>query len=196
MSRLKSEQKPGERLARFEKVWRELKASPDIVNLVRHGHRIRFLKKPPLSGPNYDMETKLPPVKMKVIREEIASLCAKGAMRKMSVEEAKAIPGHYSKMFCVPKPEKGAWRPVINLKPLNCFVDKRNFKMETVRDVRALLRPGQWGGTIDLKVQLCSCLVIQFLSGCLLSHFDSRGVQEVSSIHHRWTDIRVQSFGN
>lgn len=31
------------------------------------------------------------------------------------------------------------------------FVTKRTFKMETVKDVRSMLRPGVWGATIDLQ---------------------------------------------
>ena len=73
----------------------------------------------------------------------------KGAIREVSADEAASNPGHYSKIFAVPKPG-GKWRVVINLKPLNEFVAKESFRMETVRDVRTLIKPGDYGAVVDL----------------------------------------------
>ena len=143
--------KPGNRLRRFEAVWRYFRASPEVHALIEDGHEIVFENKaPPLTGPQWNKATKLPPAQMKVIRQEVKDLVSKGAMRKISKEEAQQNPGFYSKMFCVSKPNK-KWRPIINLKPFNKYVLKKNFKMETVRDVRNLLQPGMWAATVDLQ---------------------------------------------
>lgn len=143
--------KPGNRLRRFEAVWRHFRASPEVHALIEDGHEIVFENKaPPLTGPQWNKATKLPPAQMKVIRQEVKDLVSKGAMRKISKEEAQQNPGFYSKMFCVSKPNK-KWRPIINLKPFNKYVLKKNFKMETVRDVRNLLQPGMWAATVDLQ---------------------------------------------
>ena len=143
--------KPGNRLRRFEAVWRHFRASPEVHALIEDGHEIVFENKaPPLTGPQWNKATKLPPAQMKVIRQEVKDLVSKGAMRKISKEEAQQNPGFYSKMFCVTKPNK-KWRPIINLKPFNKYVLKKNFKMETVRDVRNLLQPGMWAATVDLQ---------------------------------------------
>ena len=76
---------PGGRLRQFESVWRSLRASPDIVSMVRHGHRIEFLGRgPKLSKPDRKMATELSPSKMKVIKEEVAKLVEKKAMRKLT----------------------------------------------------------------------------------------------------------------
>ena len=72
---------------------------------------------------------------MEVVREEIKSLLAKKAIRCVPYEEAVANPGHYAKIFAVPKPG-GKWRVVINLKPLNEHVQKETFCMETAKDIR------------------------------------------------------------
>ena len=137
--------KPGNRLRRFEAVWRHFRASPEVHALIEDGHEIVFENKaPPLTGPQWNKATKLPPAQMKVIRQEVKDLVSKGAMRKISKEEAQQNPGFYSKMFCVTKPNK-KWRPIINLKPFNKYVLKKNFKMETVRDVR------NWAATVDLQ---------------------------------------------
>ena len=137
--------KPGNRLRRFEAVWRHFRASPEVHALIEDGHEIMFENKaPPLTGPQWNKATKLPPAQMKVIRQEVKDLVSKGAMRKISKEEAQQNPGFYSKMFCVTKPNK-KWRPIINLKLFNKYVLKKNFKMETVRDVR------NWAATVDLQ---------------------------------------------
>ena len=86
---------------------------------------------------------------MSVIREETGKLLHKGAIRKVSWEEASNVPGHYSNIFAVPKPG-GNWRLVINLKPLNEFILKKTFNMETARDVRTLLKRNDFGAVVDL----------------------------------------------
>ena len=138
---------PGQRLSLFAKVWHEARADPELLNLIRDGHRIIFEDgPPPCSLPSPDFETRLPEHRMSVIREEIGKLLQKGAIFKVSEEEATHTPGHYSKIFAVPKPG-GKWRVVINLKPLNEFIEKETFHMETARDVWTLLKPldfGQW----------------------------------------------------
>ena len=58
---------------------------------------------------------------MKVIRKEVSDLCAKGAMRRISVGEANSTLGYYSHMFCVPKPGNKK-QAIINLKPFNVHV--------------------------------------------------------------------------
>ena len=40
-------------------------------------------------------------------------------------------PGFYSRIFLVEK-ASGGWRPVIDLSPLNAFVQQTKFKMETI----------------------------------------------------------------
>ena len=45
----------------------------------------------------------------------------------------------------------GSQRPVMNLKPLNTFVQKAYFKMEGVHMVKELLRKDDWMVSIDLK---------------------------------------------
>ena len=141
---------PGQRLSLFANVWKEAGADPTLQKLIREGHKIEFDDgPPPCSAPLPEFETHLPEAKMAVIREEIAKLLGKGAIRKVSLEEARVSLGHYSKIFAVPKPG-GKWRVVINLKPLNEFVTKESFHMETAKDVRNLLKPGDYGAVVDL----------------------------------------------
>ena len=55
-------------------------------------------------------------------------------------------------MSLVPK-KTGDLRPVINLKPLNEFVEKIHFNidMDNIDLVKNLLKPGDYLGSIDLK---------------------------------------------
>ena len=74
----------------FSEVWRNFRASPEIYRLVKYGYKIKILKgsKPPVSTPDWKKATKRPKSQLKVIRKEVADLCAKGAMRRISVDEA------------------------------------------------------------------------------------------------------------
>ena len=45
----------------------------------------------------------------------------------------------------------GGQRPVINLKPLNQFVQQQHFKMEGIHTLRELIQPGDWLTKLDLK---------------------------------------------
>jgi hypothetical protein len=145
--------RPGCRLADYSSAWRRFKASPEIVQMVKYGHTIQFFsgKRPRLCvGADMKKETKLPIDQMMVIKKEVDELCGKGAIRRLSSEETRRVPGYYSRMFCVSKP-CGAWRPIINLKPMNKFVVKKRFRLETIQDVKKAMRVGQWAATIDLK---------------------------------------------
>ena len=71
-------------------------------------------------------------------------------MRRIDVDKANSTLGYYSRMFCVPKPGSKK-RAIINLKPFNVHVSKKSFRMETIKDVKNMIRPGMWGVTIDLS---------------------------------------------
>ena len=53
-------------------------------------------------------------------------------------------------MSLVPQ-KTGDLRPVINLKPLNEFVENIHFKMDNIDLVKNDLKPGDYIGSIDLK---------------------------------------------
>ena len=55
-----------------------------------------------------------------------------------------------STVFLVPKKTRD-FRPVINLKPLNQFVEKIHFKMESIRMALNCFSPGHLMVSIDLK---------------------------------------------
>ena len=73
---------PGQRLSFFADAWRKAGANPDLLSLVRDGHKIIFDDgPPPCTLPSQEYETRLPEAKMEVIRGEIDNLLRKGAIR-------------------------------------------------------------------------------------------------------------------
>ena len=58
--------------------------------------------------------------------------------------------GFYSRLFLVPKPD-GSFRPIIDLKKLNLFLEILSFKMGTLFSIIAALQPQEWITKIDLK---------------------------------------------
>ena len=55
-----------------------------------------------------------------------------------------------SRLFLVEKKD-GSFRPVVNLKPLNGFIQKEHLKMEGASMIKDLLQPGDWMCSLDLK---------------------------------------------
>ena len=47
--------------------------------------------------------------------------------------------------------ERGGWRPIINLKGLNEYINTPHFKMESIASVKDILLPGDYLAKIDLK---------------------------------------------
>ena len=66
-----------------------------------------------------------------LIDDEVQKLIKKGAITEVTHCKNEFI----SNIFLVPK-KTGDFRPVINLKPLNHFVDKIHFKMENIQNTK------------------------------------------------------------
>lgn len=79
-------------------------------------------------------------------REEVEKLIKKGAVKIVNPESNQFI----SQIFVVPK-KNGSVRPVVNLRLLNKFIQKRHFKLEGVGMLKDLLQAGDWMVSIDLK---------------------------------------------
>ena len=73
-------------------------------------------------------------------------------LQKQAIEEVTdhRSPGFYGRLFLVPK-SSGGWRPVLDLSPLNEFLQKIPFRMETTTSIREAMHPGDWAASIDLS---------------------------------------------
>ena len=77
---------------------------------------------------------------------KIRKLLGKGAIRRASFDPNQFL----SNLFTIPK-KGGRLRPVINLKPLNHFVEYHHFKMEGLSSLLDLIRRNDYMITMDLK---------------------------------------------
>ena len=82
-----------------------------------------------------------------IILKEIEKLLEKRAIEP--VPNAETGTGFYSTFFLVPK-RTGGLRPVINLKPLNRYLQTQHFKIDTLNKVINLTKKGIWAISIDL----------------------------------------------
>ena len=85
-------------------------------------------------------------IKGKALAQEIEALEEKGAIEPAPLPSE----GFYSRLFVVKK-ASGAWRPVIDLSPLNKYVLKSRFKMETAETALRSIRSNDWFLTFDLR---------------------------------------------
>ena len=116
-----------------------------VLDLIREGYKLEFEDIPHFSGIK---ETKVPSHQVPVIEEEINNLLSKRAIE--IVNPLKSQKGFYSTLFLVPK-KNGEMGPVINLKPLNGYLRKIHFKMDTMSKVLNLVQRGDFGINLDLK---------------------------------------------
>ena len=123
--------------------WEKLSQDPFILECVR-GHRIQFLQEPhqilPKITPVLDV------VQEKTISEEVQKMLQKNAIEKAKYHHKEFV----SSLFLVPK-KTGDMRPVINLKPLNEFILKEKFRMETLNAALKIMRKGDYLASLDLK---------------------------------------------
>ena len=120
---------------------------PWVVEVLREGYRIPFLRPPPLYADPIPMPLYAPTsIKGAALEEFTLALIAKGVVELAPLRS----PGFYSRLFVVWK-TSGSWRPVIDRSLLNRFVDVSHFRMETIQSVLLSVRQGDWMASIDLR---------------------------------------------
>lgn len=117
-----------------------------ILKIVQEGLKLVFIKHPPNTGVRITNVQDV--VQRQCILEEIESLLEKHAIE--IVPKTQEGQGFYSTFFVVPKRD-GGYRPILNLKPLNIFLQNQHFKMESLRSIIQALNVGDWVASIDLK---------------------------------------------
>ena len=102
------------------------------------------MREPPQTGVK---ETSAPKNSLNILNAEVEELLRKDAIETVPINEIQA--GFYSTFFLVPK-KNGKMRPVLNLRPLNRYLQKNHFKMDTMSKVLNLVKPKDWAISLDL----------------------------------------------
>ena len=109
------------------------------------GLKLTFCSPPPLSL-TVPPEVRTSPVQTDRILPMLPEWLDKGYVREI----LKPEPLFFSRMFTVPKPEKGVFRPIIDLSFLNSYLVVPKFRMNTMSRIVRSICPGMWGSKIDL----------------------------------------------
>lgn len=135
-------------LALHLEAWTSLDPSGWATHIVRSGFRFPWsARKPPLLlHPPPQPPGPRDPRAWEALDAEVASLLAKRAIEEVDPHS----PGFYSHMFVVPK-SSGGWRPVLDLSPMNRFLRRIRFRMETTASVRQAVLAGDWATSVDLQ---------------------------------------------
>uniref|UniRef100_A0A8W8IEM8 Reverse transcriptase domain-containing protein n=1 Tax=Magallana gigas TaxID=29159 RepID=A0A8W8IEM8_MAGGI len=139
-------QKSGCRIISYHREWMKITSDDWILKIVQEGLKLVFIKHPPNTGVRITNVQDV--VQRQCILEEIESLLGKHAIE--IVPKTQEGQGFYSTFFVVPKRD-GGYRPILNLKPLNVFLQNQHFKIESLRSITQALNVGDWVASIDLK---------------------------------------------
>ena len=85
---------------------------------------------------------------LSILNSDVGKLLEKAAIEP--VPFAKRQEGFYSTFFLVPK-KSGELRPVLNLRPLNQYLETKHFKIDTLSKVLNFVKKGDWGISVDLR---------------------------------------------
>ena len=159
----------GGRLAHFAQDWAKITDDKWFLSVIRNGYRIPFLERPILSPDPVFFQQPL----SQHLEEEVANLLSKGAVEEIIPE----CPGHYSRIFLVPK-KNGKLRLIIDLSVLNHFVytDIQNGDTEKSERCRSTERLGIFIGS----------------DGRLFAYPDTSSVSQIPQIHVERSSVPVQ----
>ena len=123
--------------------WHQITDNPWVLQCIQ-GYNLEFGDTLPPDNCSTKQPT-LSPEQTQILDQEIESL-----LQKNAIESAPGRQGFFSPMFIVPKKD-GGWRPIINLKQLNTFLEVPHFKMEGISTLKDVLQKNDFMGKIDLK---------------------------------------------
>ena len=135
----------GGRLIYFLDEWKQITNDQWVLSIIKEGYKLEFVQIPQNTGIKI---TTVPAKNQIILQTEVNELLQKRAVEYVNPNDINN--GFYSTFFLVPK-KSGEMRPVINLKPLNKYLRKQHFKMDTLTSVLNLVKQGDWAISLDLK---------------------------------------------
>jgi hypothetical protein len=139
----------GARLLKFASAWFSFTSDPWVLSVVTGGYLMDFIEEPFQSSFPPDCVTS---AEMSVIcDQEVEALLQKKAIFQIS----RPVDGFVSNMFTIKKKRENEndpqlWRPIVNLKHLNSFIQYEHFKMEGLDSVKFIMRKDDWMVKVDL----------------------------------------------
>lgn len=134
----------GGRLKFFWEKWNQITLDDSVLSVIKEGYKLECLQKPMFTGVK---KTSIATAQIDVLLKEVEELLSKNAIE--IVTQREKLSGFYSTFFLVPK-KCGKMRPIINLRPLNRYLKKQHFKMDTLNKVLNVVKPKHWAISIDL----------------------------------------------
>ena len=123
--------------------WRKLTSDVEVLQIVR-GDVMDFTEEVP--SKHSARPCCLSAADDAKVEAELENLLDKKIIKRSHHEENEFV----SSIFSRPKPD-GSIRVIINLKPLNQYIRKLHFKMDTIKTVLRQVTPGCYMATLDLK---------------------------------------------
>ncbi|KAK3258501.1 hypothetical protein CYMTET_32458 [Cymbomonas tetramitiformis] len=117
----------------------------EVMQWITHGVKLRWKRKPP---PLFDHGVSLRDATRQQqvwLDAEKERLLENGAWTRATRRS------HVSRAFLVPKPGTNKWRLVVDFRWLNQWCVKNRVKMETLKKLRRLAKPGDWCFSFDLQ---------------------------------------------
>jgi len=133
------------RMQFFSQNWQHITQDPWVLQTIQ-GYEIELLDLPWQSI--IPSPPVLSPTQTYLVVEEIRNLLQKGAILEVPFNSNV---GFYSNLILVEKKGGAGQRPVINLASFNKYVKYSHFKMEDLKAVADLLRPGDFMCKLDPK---------------------------------------------
>ena len=130
-------------VSHFSHNWEKLTSDAHLISIVKYGVVLDFVTPPPKCSPHRlgysEEESRLLDVEVKKL------------LQKRIIAPSGVSPNaFYSQVFLRDKKD-GSFRFILNLKRLNKHIEKRHFKMESIRQIVSMVQPGCWMASIDLK---------------------------------------------
>ena len=131
-------------ISRCYSAWEFPTKDPFVLDIVKSGIRLDFSDKAFCS--NFTPQCSLSPEGVREVTVETTKLLVQKVVATATLRDDSFV----SSIFTTKKAD-GSHRTILNLKNLNESINYVHFKMESLNNVRHLLKPGVWMGSIDLK---------------------------------------------
>ena len=137
----------GGRLQAFLPAWAAITDDAFVLSVIRGGFSIELAD--PLPGGVIRLAPpRMPPRMSRGIAAEVHALCIRGVMER-AVDHPRLCLPPPPRLFCFQRSKK--FRLILNLKRINLHISPSHFRMETLKSILPLFRPGDWTVSIDLK---------------------------------------------